>query len=486
MISWMQKHKKYLVVTIWISTIAFVGAGFVGWGAYKFGSSGDTMAEVGQTKITIKEFQQRYTNLYNYYNQLFGNQLDQEKAKKMGLDKMAFNNLIQEALLANFAKDMGLEVSDEEVAQKIAQMKAFQEKGSFSKELYLQVLKQNRLKPKDFERAIKKELLIAKIKEALEPKIFDLEFNTTASALFIADKIEYKTLTIDDITLNYDPKELKNYYNEHKENYKTPTKYTIAIIEVTPQEVQVEPQELQEFYKKHRIQYKDKEGKILSFEAAKELVARDYRLKKAKKEALKRYIKLKKGQLKPQKEITIAQNDPNYPKLLDALASAPEGKVLKPILKDERYIVAKLQKKILPQTIPFEEAKEMVQKDFELEKKEELLLQKAQKLASSFQGEKTDFICRDDITALKLDPTEAAKFLKELFIQQKAQGFIPISQTKVVLYRVLDQKLGYKPKIDKNRAFISDNSIKLKENIQMQNLIALLQSLYEIKIYKGL
>ena len=39
MITWMQKHHKYLVVTIWISVIAFVGAGFVGWGAYSYGDN---------------------------------------------------------------------------------------------------------------------------------------------------------------------------------------------------------------------------------------------------------------------------------------------------------------------------------------------------------------------------------------------------------------------------------------------------------------
>ena len=33
----MQRHKKYLIVTIWISTIAFIGAGFVGWGQYSYG-----------------------------------------------------------------------------------------------------------------------------------------------------------------------------------------------------------------------------------------------------------------------------------------------------------------------------------------------------------------------------------------------------------------------------------------------------------------
>ena len=46
MITWMQRHKKWLIITIWISTIAFVGAGFVGWGAYDFGKSQGTIAKV--------------------------------------------------------------------------------------------------------------------------------------------------------------------------------------------------------------------------------------------------------------------------------------------------------------------------------------------------------------------------------------------------------------------------------------------------------
>ena len=59
MITWMQKHKKYLVVTIWVSTIAFVGAGFVGWGAYDFNKSRATsIAKVGNIDISYQRFQQ--------------------------------------------------------------------------------------------------------------------------------------------------------------------------------------------------------------------------------------------------------------------------------------------------------------------------------------------------------------------------------------------------------------------------------------------
>ncbi len=489
MISWMQKHKKYLVITIWISTIAFVGAGFVGWGAYKYGNKADVMAEVGSTKITIRDFQNRYTQLYNSYNQLFGNQLDQQKAKEMGLDKMAFNALIQEALLENYAKEMGLMVSDEEVAKKIESMQVFWKDGRFDKEVYINVLKQNHLRPKDFEESLKKDLLLQKIKAALAPTQYPIEFDTIASALFIGDKIEYKIFTSDDINISYSLKDLKKYFNEHRDNYKTEAKYKISYIEVSPKDTNLSEKELQEFYQKHRIRYKDNDGKILPFEKAIDQVKKDLSLKLAKKEALKKYIAFKKGKIQAQKSATITQNDTTLPKsLLDQLPSASAKKVFKPILVNGKYLVARLDEKILPQLMKFEEAKGLVEKDYNRETKAKKLIEIAKSKAKNFKGIVTPgYICRDDIDKIsELPSPEAAKFLKELFVQKDPNGYIPITDQKVVLYKILDQKLQMSQKIDKNRKLISDNTLKLKETLENQNILNRLQTLYEIKIYKGL
>ena len=93
MISFMQKHKKYLVITIWVSTIAFVGAGFVGWGSYDFSSTSNAVAVVGESKVSINEMQREYSRLYGIYNQLVGGTLDEEQAKKMGIEERRnFNN----------------------------------------------------------------------------------------------------------------------------------------------------------------------------------------------------------------------------------------------------------------------------------------------------------------------------------------------------------------------------------------------------------
>ena len=122
----MQKHKKYLVITIWVSTIAFVGAGFVGWGSYDFSSTSNAVAVVGENKVSINEMQREYSRLYGIYNQLVGGTLDEEQAKKMGIEEQALNNLIVKALMLNYAYDLGLRASKEEIIQEITSTEAFQ------------------------------------------------------------------------------------------------------------------------------------------------------------------------------------------------------------------------------------------------------------------------------------------------------------------------------------------------------------------------
>lgn len=103
MIGFMQKHKKYFIITVWVSTIAFIGAGFVGWGNYNFSLTNNAVAIVGDTKISFEKMQREYGRLYSIYNQLMGGELDEEQAKKMGIEEQALNNLIINALMLNYA-----------------------------------------------------------------------------------------------------------------------------------------------------------------------------------------------------------------------------------------------------------------------------------------------------------------------------------------------------------------------------------------------
>src|SRR5690606_6208717 len=142
MITWMQRHKRWLVITIWISTIAFVGAGFVGWGSYDYGKKQGTVAVVGDRQVSLDEYQREYSYLYEQYAKMFGEQFNQEVAKQLNLSDMAYNLVIQKNLILSYADELGLDVTNEDIVKELVQIQAFQKEGKFDKETYVQVLMQ--------------------------------------------------------------------------------------------------------------------------------------------------------------------------------------------------------------------------------------------------------------------------------------------------------------------------------------------------------
>ena len=93
MITWMQRHKKWLIITIWISTIAFVGAGFVGWGQYSYGDKAGAVAKVGKIEITQGELQKAYSRLYTRYNQMLQGNFMKKKQNSLVYKNKLLNNL---------------------------------------------------------------------------------------------------------------------------------------------------------------------------------------------------------------------------------------------------------------------------------------------------------------------------------------------------------------------------------------------------------
>ncbi len=179
MITWMQRHKKYLVVTIWVSVIAFVGAGFVGWGAYDFNSDrASAIAKVGERKITVQEYQLAYANYYNFYNNMLGGGLTQEKADQMGLEKMVIESVINETLILAYADEIGLLATDAEVKNALATDTAFQKDGVFDKDTYYRVIKQSQIKAKDYETGLKKQILLSKVQSILKLQPTEAEKET--------------------------------------------------------------------------------------------------------------------------------------------------------------------------------------------------------------------------------------------------------------------------------------------------------------------
>ena len=475
MITWMQHNKKYLIVTLWISAIAFIGAGFVGWGSYQYGSKNRSIAKVGEVEIKMSELQMTYSNLYSYYSQMFDGNFDEAKAKELKLEESAFNILKREALLINVANEFGLKVLDEEIAENIFQNKNFFKDGNFSKEQYLLILKNSSLNPKEYEDRLAKVIIISKIQELLKVDSTPFEEDVINSITKLKDQIEYKVLTYSDITVNATTEEIKNLWEMTKSNYMTEEQYTITYIESYLIEKDFTEEELQNYFNINGLEYSD------TFENSKEQVKEDLLKKASKKSAMKEYIAFKKDKFSGD-SFTATIGEVNFltsSESMQELKNLNIGEVLKPRFYNGRFITMRLDSVISPKIESFENVEYAVKDSLLGNKRDEALLELAKNSYTNFSGIKTELVSVTDGDKIEgIYPQEANQLLNYIFTQSTDKGFVTF-ESKVVIYKVLEQKIDQSLKNDLENSVISN----LKEKILDDNLIKKLEYFYSVETY---
>jgi len=489
MISWMQKHNKYLIVTIWVATIAFIGAGFVGWGSYQYGSKASAIGKVGDIDISQEKFDLTYQNLYNQYNEAFKGKFDEAKAKEHGLLKQAFGNLVSQAYLLNLAKEYGIVVSDEELGNYITTIKGFYDNGVFSEVVYKTYLKNRRLKAKIFEAILKDELKVQKLMKLLDKGSLPAEVKIVASALSISDKLAYKVISQNDIEVKLDDNELKKYWEETKNQYMSSKAYELSIYWTDSKDVKVEEKDLKEFYNKNSFNYTDASGKQFSFENAKDIVTQDFKIKKSKKQALLDYVAFKKGEKKSSEKLVAEVGTPVLSKALwEVVEKANVGDILKPKVVGMKYATVQIVNIIDPKEKSFDEAKQEVSKTLTIQKRKELLESRSKETLANLDSaelQTTDWLTMskfDNITPL--NQQETLQFLQKLFTSSDKKGIITVSGN-VIVYKVVDQRIS---SVDNNLTkSVEVDTDKIKKSVFGSNLLKVLADKYPTRKYvKGI
>ncbi|HEX5328795.1 MAG TPA: SurA N-terminal domain-containing protein [Sulfuricurvum sp.] len=480
----MQRHRKYLVITIWISTIAFIGAGFVGWGQYNYGDKAGAVAKVGSISITSAELQKSYSNLFNQYNQLFQGKFDEKQAQQFGLQRQALRQLVNQALVLNLANSYGMIITDEELWNVIKSQPAFAKDGTFDKTIYAETLKQSHLSIKEYEESMKKELLIQKTLFLLSSGAKPIEEKAMLNALGVADKISYKILSPSMISLTPTETELKALWEKNQQKFKTSPSYEVSYVSQKPLSTTPSAKEISDYYDTNRQMLKDASGKVLSLNDAQGTILAALNDKATEKESLRLYIDYKKGALKSgvtaQKATVTAEASPFEPELTKEIMSLNDQKpFLKPRKVGNDYIIVKLDKMSPARAKTYEEAKTDVIALYMSEAKKTKLQELAQNSYKTFSGTATDFLTRKDNAKIAgLSAPEGAEFLSKLFASKQKQGFITLESGNVIMYNVLEQKLL------QDKTLADGNAVlKLKGNLLDQGLIKTLESKYPVEIY---
>ncbi|BAK73134.1 peptidylprolyl isomerase [Arcobacter sp. L] len=480
MITWMQRHKKWLVITIWISTIAFVGAGFVGWGSYEYGKQGGVVAVVGDREISVEEYQQEYSNLYDQYSRMFGTMFNKELAEQLKLKDVALRQALQKNLIMSYGDSLGLDVTNEEIAKELLKYQAFTKDGKFDKETYIRVLAQNRMTPKDFEESLKRGLLLQKVQKLFEINPTSNEIENISKLLFLEDDISFKILSINDISVDLKDDELKKYWEENKNSYMSEVSYDLQIKEIPLASSNPTEDEIKTHYEKFKIDYKHEDGKIKSLEEAREQIIKDLDEKFTKTEALKIYLKLKKDEDKFDLTQNFVQTQLPYSSENNLkIEESKDLEIVKPFFENNKYYIVKVVKKNPSITLTFEQALVQVKTDFEKVLKSKKLEEIANSTLKDFKGEEISGITRESITKIPgLEQQEAAKFLNQLFSATTKEGIVKLDN-KIVLFRINNSKMA-----DYNKTkddVVKGTIIQLQEEELMLNLMKKLENTFTIQ-----
>ena len=294
MLGIMRKYKQSIVIKIvfCVIVLSFVGTIFLVWGRGEKGGSGDFAAKVNGTKISLDDYQKNYYRLKGLYEQIYGRSLTPEMEKQTGIKKMAIDTLIDTALIRKEAKKMGISVGKDEVAAEIAKIPSFQKDGVFNFDQYTQLLKANRITPKNFEESQEEDIIVKKTREKIKERATVSDQDLLQAFKKQNDKVDLTFASFSPAELKGEVKlsdqDLNTYLQGHQDEFKTAEEVSIAYAVVDPAQfaakLSISDEEAQTFYQKNIDRYQGKGG-ILPFAEVKERAKADALKLKGVKEA---------------------------------------------------------------------------------------------------------------------------------------------------------------------------------------------------------
>lgn len=538
MLEWMQKHKKYLVLTVWVSVIALVFAGLVEWGQGGFSSNfSKNVAKVGNEYITQEEFDKHFRDTIDSINSANPNlkALDEQSAREMGINTIVLQQLVRNKLLLVYARDLGLSVSDKDIIKYLKNIPELQVDGVFSPNLYKELLQRNGTKSAIFESRLKNELLLNKVLSMTSFNPTPIEVNNalytngmqqSILVSFIAEsKIPKPNTNISDV-------DLKPFWEKNRSKYLSKVGFKIAYINIGIDSIPFIQEDLEQYYKDNSFNYRN----YKDFEAAKYFVKKDFLTQEAQNISNIAYIYIKNHTdaiLKyPNYTKGLSNLDENSIKELqksflngDEIKNIPihymefdekdanflatnidkfkkENGLLKPLNNGDSIIIPLIISKSEAKELDFEQSKDEVRSDFIESKKYEdienylktqidktkmtnlgMLSYLDMELDSKSGNSNALFkFLKDKLPTLSSN--DVTKIVQQIFIGNNNKGYLKVDDG-FLLYSVIDYEFPNYEKSLKYNHFVMNDIEFSKNNLLTKSLLTYLESKYRIEFIGG-
>ena len=270
MLKTMRKNVKALKPTLWIIIATFIIAIFAIWGgAGRLGETGKagTLATIGRERISsdmyFQSLRQRLEAMKREYTQL-----DRGLIQQLNVPQQVLQQIVEQTLLLQVARDMKLGATDEEVRDRIVSYPVFQKDGRFiGFEEYKQVLDWNRIPLAEFENGLKKEIAVTKVAQVLTAGVAVSDEEVWANYRKQNESAKIEVLVAEtgkmEITEQPDAAAVQAFFERDKARYRIPESRTADFIffktDDLKKEVKIDPAEIETYYRDNISQFRDPE-----------------------------------------------------------------------------------------------------------------------------------------------------------------------------------------------------------------------------------
>jgi peptidyl-prolyl cis-trans isomerase D len=255
-------HEKKRVVQIVLLLIILP---FAFWGVDSYRKSGgsEAPATVNGESISQQELDNALRQQQDRMRELMGASFDPSIFDNPEVKRTILENLVSQRLLGMQARNAGLTLSDEQLAQMIAGIESFQKDGHFDKQRYETALKSQNMTPQIFESRVKQELSTRLLVETYTQNGYAsqasadnlIRINEQQRVVGVAQlsaESFMKQAKVEDA-------EVKDYFEKNQKEFQSPERvraeYVVFSAAAMQNQVVIEPSEIKKYYEDHQSEF---------------------------------------------------------------------------------------------------------------------------------------------------------------------------------------------------------------------------------------
>ena len=447
--------------TGWIATVIvgllIIPFAFFGVNNYFSDQAQLWVAKVGEQEISQDAYRQRFEEYRQQTRQMMGESFDPSMLETPEAKRRVLDALVEETLLRQAARDLGLAVSPRQLQDEIMKIDAFKLDGQFSPQQYRTLLASQGMTPLSFEQRIREELEVRALPQALGRSAFATAAELDHYFRMRDQKRDVRYLELpapaDEAVGEPEPAALEAYHAEHADRYRSEEKVSIEYLVVDPAEVQVptsvDEESLRQRYEEQMSRYTEIEQRLAShilIKVAEDAAAEAQMAAQSKAQSLVEQARAEGadfaalarehsddiGSKAGGGDLGWIESGLTDPAFESALFAMQEGSISEPVKTSEGWHVIQLRE-VRPGAVkPFEAVRDEVEAEYLSGERERLISERAGRLV--------------DITYR--DPTTLATAAKELELEilqagpfGRFGGADPLTSHPEVLKAAFDARL---------------------------------------------